>query len=245
MCERWVETDWTDCNILTPSSSVFSSTSFSFCWAAQTLPSAGSWFSLPRAATRTSTATRTPTNWLQLTQTVCGTGLYNCLTSTCFLWASHLHRIQPVHGQGYILISSTGCTCFLIDGWVEGQYVIWRINTLLYKNISLTLYSREGDVCCVWEVSGDKDGLLFWPKFFLAHSSTSSSSWLGLLNRGSLRAQSPLSAAGSHFGFLSPTDSNRLCTWLFYCLTPTCFCCSSTYLHRCISWLTARSRVNI
>ena len=34
MCERWVG-DWTDCNILTPSSSVFSSTSFSFCWAVQ------------------------------------------------------------------------------------------------------------------------------------------------------------------------------------------------------------------
>ena len=32
-------------------------------------PSAGSWFSLPR----------TPTNWLQLTQAVCGTRLYNCL----------------------------------------------------------------------------------------------------------------------------------------------------------------------
>ena len=49
MCERWVG-DWTDCNILTPNSSVFSSTSFSFCWAAQpgvlrAHPSAGSWFS--------------------------------------------------------------------------------------------------------------------------------------------------------------------------------------------------------
>ena len=33
----------------------------------------------------------------------------------------------------------------------------------------------------------------------------------GLLNRGSLRAQSPLSAAGSQFGILSPTDSSRLC----------------------------------
>ena len=84
-------------------------------------PSAGSWFSLPR------TATRTPTNWLQLTPTVCGTGLYNCLSSTCFLWASQLHRIQPVHGQG-ILISSTGCTCFLIDGWIEGQYVTERVS---------------------------------------------------------------------------------------------------------------------
>ena len=72
-------------------------------------PSAESWFSLPR------TATRNPTNWLQLTRTLCGTGLYNCLTATCFLWASHLHRIQPVHGQGYILIFSTVCTCFSID----------------------------------------------------------------------------------------------------------------------------------
>ena len=45
-----------DCNILTPSSSVFSSTSFSFCWAAQpgalrAQLSAESWFSLPRTAT--------------------------------------------------------------------------------------------------------------------------------------------------------------------------------------------------
>ena len=60
---------------------------------------------------------------LQLTDSNCGTGLYNCLTSTCFLCASHLHRIQPLDGQGYILISSTGCTCFSIEGWVEGLYV--------------------------------------------------------------------------------------------------------------------------
>ena len=62
------------------------------------------------------------------------------------------------------------------------------------------------------------------------HSSTSFSSWLGLLNRGSLRAQSPLSAAGSHFGILSPTDLNRLRTWLYYCLMSTCFRCSSAIL---------------
>ena len=49
----------------------------------------------------------------QLTELVCGTGLYNCLTSTCFLWALHQHPIQPVHSQGYALISSTGCTCYL------------------------------------------------------------------------------------------------------------------------------------
>ena len=90
-----LETEQTG-NILTPSSSGHSSTSSSFCWAAQPgswgpKPSVSSWFSLPR------TATRTPTNWLQLTRTVCGTGLCNCLTSTSFMWPSHLHRIQPVH----------------------------------------------------------------------------------------------------------------------------------------------------
>ena len=42
------------------------------------------------------------------------------------------------------------------------------------------------------------------------HSSTSSSSWLGLLSCGSLRAQSPLSVTGSQFGILSPTDFNWL-----------------------------------
>ena len=42
-------------------------------------PSAGSWFSLPRTATRT----------------VCGTGLYNCLMYTCFPWASQLHWFNP------------------------------------------------------------------------------------------------------------------------------------------------------
>ena len=119
MCERWVG-DWINCDILTPSSSVFSSNSFSFCWAAQSgvlrahspLLGAGSLYSiLP------------PTNWLQVTEPVCGPGLYNCLTPTCFLWSSHQPPIQPVHSQCYTLISSTGCTYSLVDGWVEGQYV--------------------------------------------------------------------------------------------------------------------------
>ena len=72
-------------------------------------------------------------SWLQTNWTFCGTGLYHCLTSTCFMWASHLHPIQHVHSQGYTLLSSMGCTCSLIDGWVGGQYVtmdlagsVWR-----------------------------------------------------------------------------------------------------------------------
>ena len=55
----------------------------------------------------------TTASYLQLSQPVCGTELYNCLTYTCFLWASHLHPIHPVHSQGYTLISSTWCTCYL------------------------------------------------------------------------------------------------------------------------------------
>ena len=91
MCERWVG-DRTNCNILTPNSFVFSSTSFSFCWVAQSgvlrahspLQGAGSLYSiLPPTSL-------TPTNW-----TSCRTGLYHCLISTCFLWASHLHPFNP------------------------------------------------------------------------------------------------------------------------------------------------------
>ena len=119
MCESWVG-DWTNCNILTPSSSVFSSTSFSFCWAAQSgflrahspLLGAGSHYSILLI----------PTDWTCLWHR-----LIKLFDSTCFLWASHLHPIQTVHSQSYTLISSTGCTFSLINGWVEGQYVTYSL----------------------------------------------------------------------------------------------------------------------
>ena len=61
---------------------------------------------------------------LQLTQAICGTWLYNCLMPTCFLWAyASAPNSTTSTGQGDILISSTGCTYFLIDGSVKGQYV--------------------------------------------------------------------------------------------------------------------------
>ena len=65
MCERWVG-DWTNCSILTPTHFiVFSSTSFSFCWDAQSgvlrahspLLGASSLYSI-----------LSPTNWHQLTE---------------------------------------------------------------------------------------------------------------------------------------------------------------------------------
>ena len=54
-----------------------------------------------------------------------------------------------------------------------------QTNTLLYKNITLTLYSRKGDVSCVWEVSWRRtDCYILTPSSF-DHSSTSFAFWLG------------------------------------------------------------------
>ena len=65
-------------------------------------------------------------------------------------------------------------------------------------------------VCERWVRDGDR--LLHIDPSSSDHSSISFSSWLGLLNRESLRTQSPPSVAGSHFGILSSTDYN--CNWL-------------------------------
>ena len=76
-----------------------------------------------------------------------------------------------------------------------------RTNTLLYKNIYLSHFILERvDVGCVWEMSRRRwqTAILTQQYFFLILA--------GWLNRGSLRAQSPLSAAGSQLGILSPTD---------------------------------------
>ena len=51
----------------------------------------GCWFSLPHLIS----------NWPDLQ--LC-TELHNSSTSTFFLWASQIAHIQPIHGQGYILI---------------------------------------------------------------------------------------------------------------------------------------------
>ena len=171
-----------DCNILIPpSSSVFSSTSFLFCRAAQlgalrAQSSAESWFSLPWTATTHS----------KLTEPVCGPGLYNCLTPTCFLWASHLHPIQPVYSQGYTLISSTGCTCSLIDGWVGGQYVtnlkkkctVFTIMKFMIEGCKMVILSRQFwllEMCLcnlISELKKENSSSFehgqpeFWPKIF-------------------------------------------------------------------------------
>ena len=92
----------------------------------------------------------TPTDW-----TSCRTGLYHYLTSSCFLWASHLHPIQPVQCQGCTLISSTGYTYSLIDGWVGGQYV-----TTLQPN---NKHSKQiGDYYCYYSLQVFHANIIWW-----------------------------------------------------------------------------------
>ncbi len=70
----------------------------------------------------------------------------------------------------------------------------------------------------------------------LLDQSRTSSSWLGLLNRGSLRAAKPsVCKLVLTLAFLSQLNSTRPSTCLYYFPTSTCFRSSSAYLHRCIS----------
>ena len=74
------------------------------------------------------------------------------------------------------------------------------------KRYLLHFILERVDVDCVWEMSWRRGQTAILTQQYLFHI------WVaGLLNRGSLRAQSPLSAAGSQFGILSPIDSSCLC----------------------------------
>ena len=92
--ERWVG-DWTDWNILIPSFSTFSSTSFSFCWAVQPgvlRAQALCWELLLTASSCNRNSNQlTPTHSNSLWDRVIS------LTSTFFPWASQFHRFQPIH----------------------------------------------------------------------------------------------------------------------------------------------------
>ena len=143
LCVRGELETETDCQILTPSSSDHSSTSFAFWWAAQPWVLRAQALCLELVLTPASYLQLELQLELQLTQAVCGTGLYNCLTPTCFLWAyASAPNSTTSTDQGDIPTSSTGFTCFfrlftlvhlLIDGSVEGQCAtklwIWTTST--------------------------------------------------------------------------------------------------------------------
>ena len=132
MCERWVG-DGTDCHpkflsiiatLLPHSAGLLNRGPES----PSPLSGAGSHYGIlsPTATgTRTVTATqtelclpRTPTNWLSVAP---GYIIFWHPPASC--GCRICTKFNPSTGQGDISISSTGCTCFLIDGSVEGQYV--------------------------------------------------------------------------------------------------------------------------
>ena len=120
-----------------------------------------------------------------------------------------------------------------------------RTNTLLYKDIISHALFSKGDVFCVWEMS--------WRRGQTAILTPSSSSTIAALLSHLGWVAQPWATEGPkpsvcHWLSLQHLVSKWLkpsVPWLYYCLTLTCFRCSSAYLHGCISWLTARLRVNV
>ena len=117
--------------------------------------------------------------------------------------------------------------------------------TSLHKYKSLTLDFRKGGVLlCVrdrWRLGPTvilTQVLLFTIAALLSHLG-----W-GCSTVGRWGPQSPQSA-GWFSRWHSCLNWRPRAPCLYSFLTSTCFRSSSVYLHRCISWLTARSRVNI
>ena len=114
-----------------------------------------------------------------------------------------------------------------------------RTNIVLFKKIiSHTLFLKGWCCLCVRDKLETGRDCYIDPAVLLSHLGWVAQPWV-------TDDPKPSVCSWSQFSVLSPTNSNHLCTWLYYCLPHTYFRCSSTYLHRCISWLTARLRVNI
>ena len=120
-----------------------------------------------------------------------------------------------------------------------------RTNTLLYKNIPLTLYSRKCDVACVWEVS--------WRRRQTAILTPSSSSAIAaLLSHLGWVAQQWVTEglatlslqASSHAGILSPTDSNRPAPgYIIFWRSPASAVLPLIYTGPSLDWLLGRGSI--
>ena len=73
-----------------------------------------------------------------LTPAVCGTWLYNCLPSSCFLWAyASVLNSTTSTSQGDIPTSPTGCTCL-------------AVLLLIYTGASLDWRLGRGSICYIY-----------------------------------------------------------------------------------------------
>ena len=87
--------------------------------------------------------------------------------------------------------------------------------------LSLRLYSRKGlCFCCVWDMCGDRDRVLYWPKFL----SWPWQHYFRILARGGRwRPQPSISKLVLTLAFLYPTNSTAAGTYLYSFKTSTCF----------------------
>ena len=130
-----------------PSSFVFSSTSFSFCWASQLgvlgahspLLGAGSLYSI-----------LSPT---QLTRTSCGTRLYNCLMPTCFSERHICTQFNPS-------IVKVVPWYLQLDAPViyTGASLIWQLGRGQYVTLFFSLKTHF----LIWKTFENPNWLLFW-----------------------------------------------------------------------------------
>ena len=109
-----------------------------------------SWFSLRHLISNWNGNSNCNCNSNWLTQAVCGTWLYNCLTFTCFLWAyASVPNLTTSTGQGNIPTSSTGFACL-------------SVLLLIYTGASLDWRLVRGPICntvrdSVWNPSSTEN----------------------------------------------------------------------------------------
>ena len=128
-----------------------------------------------------------------------------------------------------------------------------RIRFFIKIYISHLILERV-EVGCVWEVNRKRgQTATHWPKVLLTIAALLPHLSRGCSTVGHWGLQALSLQADSHAGILSHNWlqlqlelTQAVCgTWLYNCVLSTYFRCSSAYLHMYISWLTARSRVNI
>ena len=115
------------------------------------------------------------------------------------------------------------------------------MNTLLYKNIiSHTLFSKGWWLLCVRDEPETGTDCYIDPVVLLSHLGWVAQTWVTEGPKPSLCRWLSFRHLVPNWLQLARTASG---TWLYNCLTFTCFCYFPAYLHRCISWLTAQLRV--
>ena len=141
-----------------PQSSIFSQLIWYPNWLIRGLraPSAGCWLSLPHLIS----------NWLNFLCTV----LYNCSTSTFFLWASQIAHIQPIHGQGY--------TQLFLDRmhllFTQVHFLFWQLGRVGGQYTTTYLFIII--IWLIWEFFTPADGLSLeseWQQVSLSHQDSS------------------------------------------------------------------------